>query len=235
MRLSGSHLVSLAILAGIGGWMATGTLIQGGIANPNAETIAERENNRTTEAFRVRVTTLQPTERASSLNIRGRTQADAMVSVRAETGGTVQRRPFDKGDTVKAGDLLCVLDQGVRNAALQQAQAQLTQAQEDFSANETLIERGFTTRSKLRQLRSALDTAKAAVANAKQEVGRTEIRATTGGMVQFPLAEVGDNLASGGVCVTLLQPDPMLFTGQVSERNIGQLKVGMAAPSCFSK
>ncbi|MEM9734353.1 MAG: efflux RND transporter periplasmic adaptor subunit, partial [Pseudomonadota bacterium] len=127
------------------------------------------------------------------------------------------------------GDLLCVLDDGVRGTSLAQAEAQLVQAQADFDANERLLERGFTTQSRLRQLKAALDAAKAAVATAKQEVTRTEVRATAAGMVQQPFAEVGDNLASGGVCATLLQPDPMLFTGQISERNVASVQKGMKA------
>ena len=229
MKLRGSHLVSLAILAGIGGWMFTGKLIEGGQADPNAETISKREAKRKTEAFRVRVTTLQPSERQSSLNLRGRTQADTIVSVRAETGGTVQKRPVNKGQSIKAGDLLCVLDQGVRGANLDQAEAQLTQADEDYRATTKLVQRGFATKSKLRQQKAALDNAKAALASAKQDITRTEIRATTSGVVQAPIAEIGDNLSAGGVCATLMNPDPMLFTGQVSERDIGTIEKGMEA------
>ena len=36
-------------------------------------------------------------------------------------------------------------------------------------------------------------------------------------------------LNPGGVCVTLINPDPMLFIGQVSERQVGELSVGMTA------
>ncbi|MEM9732713.1 MAG: efflux RND transporter periplasmic adaptor subunit, partial [Pseudomonadota bacterium] len=100
MKINGSHLVALAILAGIGGWIFTGTLIQGGQVNPDAKTIAEREASRATEAFRVRVTNLQPSQRQERLEIRGRTQASATVSVRAETGGTVEQRPVSKGQMV---------------------------------------------------------------------------------------------------------------------------------------
>ena len=43
------------------------------------------------------------------------------------------------------------------------------------------------------------------------------------------MAEVGDNLAPGGVCVTLLDTDPMLFAGQVPEASILAVKEGMKA------
>lgn len=229
MKLRGSHLVALAILAGIGGWMLTGDLIVGGQVDPDAKSIAEREAERSEEAFAVKVRTIQPTERVSSLTVRGRTKADAMVSVRAETGGTVEKRLVEKGEKVSEGDLLCTIDQGIRASQLTQARAQLEQAKADYEANQKLVERGFATKSRLRQLKSAYDAAIAAVAAAEQEMTRTEVRATTSGTVYEPIAEVGDNLSPGGVCVTLVDRDPMLFTGQVSEREIGALQEGMTA------
>ncbi len=229
MKLRGSHLVAFAILAGIGGWMATGTVIVGGQESPDAITIAEREAERKTDAFRVRVVQLAATERRANLEIRGRTQASATVSVRAETGGTVQQRPVVKGQSVKSGDLLCVLSQGIRKTTMAQAEALLTQAQADFDATQQLVERGFATRSQLRQLRTALDAAKASVASAQQEMTRTEIRAAASGQLQEPFAEVGDNLSPGGVCGTLVQTNPMLFSGQVSERDIATVRPEMEA------
>ncbi|MEO1421279.1 MAG: efflux RND transporter periplasmic adaptor subunit, partial [Pseudomonadota bacterium] len=105
----------------------------------------------------------------------------------------------------------------------------LTQTQEDYDANVRLVERGFATRTKLRSLRTALDAAKAALASAEQDFGRTEIRATVAGLVRQPMAEVGDNLSPGGVCVTKMDTNPMLFTGQVSERDINAVSKGMQA------
>ncbi|MEM1317187.1 MAG: efflux RND transporter periplasmic adaptor subunit [Pseudomonadota bacterium] len=229
MQLRGSHLVSFAILAAIGGWMFTGNLILGGQGDGSAEPIAEREAKRVSEAFRVRVTELQPTERVANLTVRGRTEADATISVRAETGGNVARRPVSKGDRVDVGDVLCIIDQGIRETNLAQAQARLDQAQADFDATNRLVERGFATRSKLRELRAALNAAEASVATAKQDMSRTEIRATTAGLVQSPMAQVGDNLAPGGVCVTLLDTDPMMFSGQVPEASVVALTEGMKA------
>ncbi|MEM1038927.1 MAG: efflux RND transporter periplasmic adaptor subunit [Pseudomonadota bacterium] len=229
MKVRASQLIALGILAAIGGWMFTGDLVIGGQVDPNAKTIAQREEAEQAAIFRVRVQALQPQERPNLLAVRGRTAANTVVTVRAETGGIVQNRPVEKGQSVKIGDLLCVIDKGVRSTTLAQAQSTLTQAQEDYDANVRLVERGFATRTKLRGLRTALDAAKAAVASAEQEMGRTEIRATVNGIIREPMAEVGDNLSPGGVCVTKMDTDPMLFTGQVSERSIDQVKLGMGA------
>ncbi|MEM8749551.1 MAG: efflux RND transporter periplasmic adaptor subunit [Pseudomonadota bacterium] len=229
MRLQGSHLVAIGILAAIGGWMLTGNVVVGGRADPDAQTIEQREESRTAQLFRVRVTDIQPVQRKATLDIRGRTQADSIVSVRAETGGTVRQRPVAKGDDVKPGDLLCVIDDGVRNTTVDQARAALSQAEADFAANETLADRGFTTKSQMRALKTALDSARAALAAAEQDMKRTRIVATAAGTVQKPFAEPGDNLRAGDVCVTLMNTNPMLFTGQVSERDVAKISLGMKA------
>ncbi len=229
MKLRGSHLVALAILAGIGGWMFTGDIIRGGQIDPDAESIAEREDARSDDAFRVQVSTMQPDQREAVLDVRGRTKANASVSVRAETGGTVQERVVQKGQTVAAGDLLCTLDEGVRGTSLAQAEAALQQAQADYEANENLAKQGFTTQSRMRQLRTALNSATAALAGAKQDMTRTQVRTTIAGQITEPLADPGDNLAPGGICATVVQTDPIKFTGQVSEVEIGKVRTGMEA------
>lgn len=227
MALRGSHLVALAILAGIGGWMLTGKLIEGGQADSSTQNIAERQKEKQADVFRVRFTEVQPAQRSASLTIRGRTEASANVTVRAETGGNVQTTNFVKGQTVAKGDLLCTIDQGIRSANMAQAEAALTQAQADYTANEELVERGFATKLKLRGLRSALHAAKANVAQMKQDIGRTNVVSTSSGQIVEPYAETGDNLTPGGICATLVQMDPMLFTGQVPEREISAVAKGM--------
>ena len=255
MALRGSHLIALAIAGGIAGWMWSGTFIQGGqgrkdvtrdLAGTLAEwledysrapevkedtgaTIAEREADRNTGAFRVRVASVQPVERFETLALRGRTEAVSKVEVKTETAGTVRVRPVTKGDVVAAGDLLCEIDLGTRNSGLAQAQAQLEQAQADYDANRRLLQRGFTTRSRVRALKTALDAAKAAVENAQQEMTRTRVVAPVSGRVQDPIAEIGDVLRVGDTCATVVDEDPMLFVTQVSETDVTKLATDKTA------
>jgi multidrug efflux system membrane fusion protein len=227
MKIKGSQLVALAILGAIGGWMLAGDLIIGGQANPDAQTIVEREAERSEDAFRVRYMTVSPAERQEILAVRGRTIANNSISVRAETGGRVEDVRVAKGQEVAAGDLLCVIDDGVRGTSIAQAEAALEQAQADFGANDQLLQRGFVTRSRMRQLQTALDSAKANLAAAKQDMTRTEIRTTIAGTVTEPLADVGDHLSPSSICATVVQLDPVKFTGQVSEQKIGEVSLGM--------
>ena len=222
-KIRGSHLIAAAVTIGIAAWMLNGEVEIGGTseASDAAPTIAQREDQSSTELFRVSYIPLQYEERKQTVPVRGRTKADSIVSVRAETTGIVKERLVKKGERVESGQLVCVLDRGSREASLAQAEAQLAQAGGDYDANKKLAKKGFASKTKMRQMEAALEAAEAAVAQAKLELSRTEIRANADGVVQAPVAQVGDMLSAGGTCVTLVDSEPMLFTGQVSERSIG--------------
>lgn len=223
-----SYLLAVAIAGGIGIWMSQGDIVVGGRADsPNAEPPpADRIAKTSKELFSVRVARFTARDRLSTLEIRGRTEADAKVSVRAETGARVQELFVSEGSRVAAGDLLCRLDLGARRAKVLQAKAQLAQARLEFDANTRLNTKGFASEMKVATLKAALDAASAEVEEAEIELGRAEIRAPVAGMVQSPMVEVGEVLVLGGVCATLINVDPMLFIGQVSERDIGRIDVG---------
>jgi multidrug efflux system membrane fusion protein len=230
-RIKGSHVIAIAIAAGIALWMVTGEFRLGGRSDSaeNMAPIAVREAARDSALFKVRHVPLVSRLRSESILIRGRTKADSVVSIRAETAGILQERLVAKGDRVAKGDLVCRIERGVREAQLAQASAQLAQAQSEYDANSDLKKKGFASQNKLTGLAAALDAAKAGLAAAQQEIERTDIRANADGVVQDPVAEVGDMLSMGATCVTLVNTDPMLFTGQISERDIARISTGMAA------
>ncbi|MGB7287519.1 MAG: efflux RND transporter periplasmic adaptor subunit [Salaquimonas sp.] len=229
--IKGSHIIAVAFAAGLGYWMFTGEYQIGGQSGTenNAVPIAEREAERSAELFKVRYVPLKSEERSEEIRVRGRTQANAVVTVRAETAGVLQKRLVAKGDKVNAGDVVCVIESGAREAQLAQARAQLVQAESEYNSNLALKKKGFASNNRINSLKAAMDAGKAALAAAELEMARVSIKANASGVVQNPIAEVGDMLSMGGTCVTLIDTDPMLFTGQVSERDIGKISTGMPA------
>ncbi len=230
-KIKSSHIIAVLITGGIGAWMLGGELQIGGQSGAASEsvTIAERQTGEDQKLFRVNYIPLHQEERLRAVPVRGRTQADAIITVRAETGGIVEKRLVEKGDMVKSGDLVCVIERGAREANLARAEAQLAQSEGEYIANEKLSKKGFASKTKLRQMKYALDSAKAELAQSELELERTEVRANASGTVQDPIAEVGDVLAAGDTCVTLVDAEPMLFVGQVSERAIADVTIGMDA------
>lgn len=209
-------------------------------------TIAERVAETTgsgAAAMSVRYMTSKMQALKIEVPLRGRTKAKAAVTASAQTAGIVADVRVSKGQSVKAGDLLCVLDQGTRAAAVKQAEAALLQAQSgvvkaqaDVDTNAELRKKGLAAANTGRPLevallsaQSAVSSAQSALDNAQAELDRTEIHTKVSGVVQDPMATVGSLIATGQPCATVVQLDPMLFTGTVSEANIGLARLGLPA------
>lgn len=134
----------------------------------------------------VRTSMAQSIETAVSL--RGQTRAARVVDVKSETSATVASEPLRKGQQVSAGQTLCRLDVGTREAALAQAQAQLdearsrvpeaqarldqsqaqlTEAQINQNASAKLSDSGFASSSRVANADASVATALAAIESAR--------------------------------------------------------------------
>lgn len=234
MKVRFSYLLALGAAGAISYYMLTGKMVVGGQADAFPQTIAERQTKAEEQLFAVRTETFKAEKRAASMEIRGRTEADASVSVRAQTSGILEIRHVAKGDHVNAGDLLCTIETGAREAKVLEARAALIRANVDLAAAQKLTSRGFSAKNQVPALEAARDAAKARVQEYELDLERTKVKARISGIVQDPIAEVGDMLGIGDVCVTLIDRDPIIIVGQVSEREIGKLSPDMVARSMLA-
>ncbi|MEX1236549.1 MAG: efflux RND transporter periplasmic adaptor subunit [Roseovarius sp.] len=136
----------------------------------------------------------------NAVMLRGQTEALRQVDVRAETSGRIISEPLRKGAFVEAGQLLCQLHPGTREAALAEAEArraeaatripeaearlaeaeaQLAEAQINDTAASRLSESGFASETRVASTRAAVSSGKAAVQAAKSglDAARTGIEA----------------------------------------------------------
>lgn len=232
IKITGSHILALFIVIGIAAWMQGGDIVVGG-QTPDEENqkpaIAERSETNQSAPFKVSFVEISKIDREQIITVRGRTKADAIIPIRTETGGILEKRYVNRGDFVKEGDLVCSIESGARESAVASAQAGLERAIAEYEANENLAKKGFASNIKLRQMKASMDAARAQLRQAQVELDRIEVRANASGIVQDPIAYVGDVLAQGGACITLNDSDPMFFMGQVAERAVGAVAPGMKA------
>lgn len=140
-----------------------------------------------TATMRVVVQRSQAREVDSAVIVRGRTEADRIVELRAETSGLVISEPLRKGAFVDQGDEVCRLDPAARQATLQEARArlaeartrvpeaearveearaQLEEAEINRNAAENLVTDGFASQTRVAATRAAVSSAQAAVQSA---------------------------------------------------------------------
>lgn len=96
---------------------------------PEPTALEETEIATTDHIVKVVAMASRATSVDSAVVLRGRTEAARDVTVAAETSGLVISEPIDHGTYVDAGDLLCELDPGTREANLAEARARLAEAE----------------------------------------------------------------------------------------------------------
>jgi len=161
--------------------------------------------------------------------LRGRTEALRQVDVRAETSGLVISEPLRKGARVEAGDPLCQVAPGVRQAALNEARARLSEAEIAYRAASGLSESGFATETRLASAKAALQAAQAGVERAVEDMARLVMHAPFDGLLESDTAELGSLLQPGGLCATLIQLDEIRLVGFATELQVERLSVGAPA------
>ena len=227
-----SYLWAIILTAVIAGWLYSGDVIIGGQGAPEpsdvtAESAVTAPANPADKPVRVRVTKISALEREASLSVRGRTQAEQRVDVRAQTAGLIEELAVEKGDVVKTGDVICRIEAAARRTKVAQAEAQLALATLNYEASDKLSTKGYAAETKLRSDRALMNAAEAALFEAKLDLTRTVIRAPFDGTVEELQAELGALLNVGDPCARLVARDPMLVVAQVAEREVGNLSVGM--------
>ena len=80
------------------------------------------------DVVRVMAIRSQIREIDSAVVLRGQTEAARQVIMQAETSGRIISEPLPRGAFVKAGQVLCEIDPGTRNATLAEARARLAEA-----------------------------------------------------------------------------------------------------------
>lgn len=223
--MRGSYIWAGLMTAAIVGWMATGEVIEGGTGDTVAEAAPSATDGPALERVRVRSFDARPRE--AVLWARGRTEAADRVHVVAETSGLVEEIAISKGDRVNAGDLLCRIEKGAREARLLEEQALLHQTELDYEATLKLSEKGFATAAKLRADKAAMDAARSSLEQMRLDMRRLEIRAPFAGVVEDVPIEKGSLLPIGAQCATIVAMDPMRVIVQISERDIGAVEPGM--------
>ncbi|MCU1062411.1 biotin/lipoyl-binding protein [Stenotrophomonas maltophilia] len=170
----------------------------------------------------------------------GRVRAD-VVRVASDMGGLVTQVLVHDNQRVSAGQLLLVLDQPRFAAALEKADAAVSSARATLALARRESTRdnalGNLVASETRERNAAkVDTELAALAQARTEqrvaqlnVQRTEVRATTDGIITNLDLHAGDYLQPGAQALALIDTRSLRIEGYFEETKLGCITEGDAA------
>lgn len=221
-----SWIIASLIAVGAAAWIVSG-LPFGDANEPSAPEATEpkAEDQRPPPAVRVTTVMAQPLD--NTLALQARTLADRNVTIRAEIDGQVEEVLVERGDRVNRGDVLARVAVEERQARVAEAEAFVTQREIEFNAADTLNRRGFAADTARAEAEARLAEAQAHLELARLQLEKTVIRAPFDGMVDRRYIEVGDYLDIADSVVQLVDLDPIRVRGEVSERRLGQIQLGV--------
>lgn len=178
------------------------------------------------------------------LTLTGTLRAGQETEVAADTGGRVVATFVERGQRVKQGDTLAILDSrgaslsaSAAKAQTQLATAQLEQAQKECERVKALFQSGAISQAEFDRITSQCTTTQASAAlaaaqqqNAQRLVGDSVVRAPFTGIIGERFINVGQYVQSGPAntkIVSLYNPDPLRLELTVPEANVGAIKADM--------
>ncbi len=226
-----SRLVAAALVVGAVAWIGSGMLTREADKGAAEMTVVEADTRVPTQ--RVGVTLVTPEEHQRQIILSCVTEADHRAKAVARGGGVVIDLMIGRGDSVSADDVVGIISDEGRAAALQQAQALYDQRQAEYEANKRLIEQGNAPRNQLPALEAAVAAARAALSAAAAEAEKSTVKSPIEGIVDSVAVQVGQAVQPGAEFAAIVDPDPMLAVGAVSEARRGNLLPGQQATVRF--
>lgn len=187
---------------------------------------AESAGDDASRRQQVRVRTIEAEPMQEEIVLQGRTLAHRTVTIRAQVAGTVETVYFDRGETVEGDETIVGISSDDREARADEARALVRQRQAEFEASQTLNQRGVRSGTEVTQAEAGLESARAALAAAELAIDRMAVRAPFGGVIDTRNAELGAFLDRGEEVAVIIDLDPLRVRGQISERNLGDIRRG---------
>lgn len=170
----------------------------------------------------VATVTVQPQQLVLTTELPGRTSSFLVAEIRPQVNGIIQKRLFNEGSDVKAGQVLYQIDPAPFQAALDSAKAALARSEANLPAIRAKAERyrallaekavsqqDYDDRdAALKQAEADIEYWKAAVETARINLGYTRVTAPISG-------RIGKSNVTDGALVTAYQPVPLATIQQL--------------------
>ena len=178
--------------------------------------------------FSVRVAVLRAEPVSRTIVLHGRTEPARAVTMRAELDGRVVAIGVERGARVAAGDEVARLDPRDLEARRREARALIRQRELEFDAARELSARNYQTESALAAAEAGLEAARAMLARVEVDLANTRLLAPFAGRLDQRMVEIGDYVNDGNPIGRILQADPILVVGHVTQQNRHRVGLGGA-------
>lgn len=174
----------------------------------------------------VGVVTLQAEPYTLTTELPGRTSAFRIAEVRPQVDGIIQKRLFQEGTEVKAGQQLYQIDPSVYQASLKSAEATLASARSLADRYKALVSDQAVSRQSYDEARAAQLTAEAALEKARIDLRYTKVLAPISGRIGRSAVTEGALVNNGQATAmaTIQQLDPIYVDVTQSTKELLRLR-----------
>ncbi|KRA73989.1 hemolysin secretion protein D [Caulobacter sp. Root656] len=169
----------------------------------------------------------QPRAFTDRIEVLGVAKGRQSVTLTSNTAELITAVHFRDGQTVTKGQVLVELKADQETAGIAEAQAQLAQAEREYTRWKTLADRGIAPRASAEQYMAARDTARAALAAASAQKLDKVIRAPFSGRVGISDIAPGTLISPGTPIVSLDDVSLIRVDFSVPDRYLPILREGL--------
>jgi len=191
-----------------------------------AQRESKRQKAEIQTTYPVIVASAERKELSDTLSLVGTTVPFNEVIVSAETAGRVSGLYYDVGTRVSKGKVLVKLDDEVKQATVDNAEANFEKAKKDYERYELLLETKSVTESQFEQAKLLYKQTEAALKIAQRQLKDSKIIAPLSGVVTQRNVELGSYLNTGNPVATIVNIDRLKVKVYVPEVEAYKLKEG---------
>ena len=187
------------------------------------------DEGRKEEAVPVEVAALGQGEIEAVLRLSSNLEAEREVQVFAEAPRRVTRLLVEEGDTVRTGQQLVQLQDEEQRSAVAKAEIELKESQRDWERTKELYEQKLVTEQLFTEAGYTVERNELALADARRELGYTQVRAPIAGVVTARLVNLGDHVTENQALFRIVDFDSIVARIYVPEKDMVRLAVGQPA------
>ena len=172
-------------------------------------------------------TTVEEAAWETTLRSIGTMEAAQGVMITADVPGRVTELSFDGGESVEKGDVLLTQETSTEAAQLSAAESDLELATSNQQRVKRLFDGKVISRSEYDATTSALNAARAQVANIESVIKKKQIVAPFSGRLGLRMVDIGQDMSQGVPIVSLQASDKMRVNFSLPQQALARVKRGL--------
>ncbi|UZH55232.1 efflux RND transporter periplasmic adaptor subunit [Salinimicrobium tongyeongense] len=174
----------------------------------------------------VRTATVKKESLSGQFTVNGTFEPETRANISAEMGGQIVEIYVEEGSEVKQGQVVAKLSGDKINVNVNNAKANLDNAQSTLSRYEAAFQTGGVTAVQLDQARLQVENAKAQYKSAQLSSGDTNVRSKVSGIVNKKMVEEGMVVGAGTPIIEVVNISSLELRVEVDEALVSRIKMG---------